>query len=37
VPCVTTMAGATAAVEAIAGARREAALSLQERVAAGSA
>jgi carbamoyl-phosphate synthase large subunit len=34
VPCVTTMAGAAAAVDAIAGARREAALSLQERVAA---
>jgi carbamoyl-phosphate synthase large subunit len=31
VPCVTTMAGAAAAVEAIAGARAEAARSLQER------
>jgi carbamoyl-phosphate synthase large subunit len=37
VPCITTLAGAAAAIEAIAGARREAALSLQERVAAGSA
>ncbi len=37
VPCVTTMAGAAAAVEAIAGARLEQALSLQERVAAASA
>ncbi len=37
VPCVTTMAGAAAAVEAIAGARREEALSLQERVATGTA
>jgi carbamoyl-phosphate synthase large subunit len=34
VPCVTTLAGAAAAVEAIAGARREQALSLQERVRA---
>ena len=34
VPCVTTMAGASAAVAAIAGARHEQALSLQERVAA---
>jgi carbamoyl-phosphate synthase large subunit len=34
VPCVTTLAGAAAAVDAIAGARREQALSLQERVAA---
>jgi carbamoyl-phosphate synthase large subunit len=33
VPCITTMAGAEAAVEAIARARREGALSLQERVA----
>jgi carbamoyl-phosphate synthase large subunit len=32
VPCVTTLAGAVAAVEAIAEARRETALSLQERV-----
>jgi carbamoyl-phosphate synthase large subunit len=37
VPCVTTMAGAAAAAEAIAGARREEALSLQERVATGTA
>jgi len=36
VPCVTTLAGAVAAVEAIAGAGREEALSLQERVAAGA-
>jgi len=34
VPCVTTLAGAAAAVDAIAGARSEQALSLQERVAA---
>ena len=34
VPCVTTMAGAIAAVEAIARARREEAVSLQERVEA---
>jgi carbamoyl-phosphate synthase large subunit len=33
VPCITTLAGAFAAVEAIARARREDALSLQERVA----
>jgi carbamoyl-phosphate synthase large subunit len=33
VPCITTLAGAGAAVEAIARARREEALSLQERVA----
>jgi carbamoyl-phosphate synthase large subunit len=32
VPCITTLAGAFAAVEAIAQARREEALSLQERV-----
>jgi len=32
IPCITTLAGATAAVEAIAGARAEVALSLQERV-----
>jgi carbamoyl-phosphate synthase large subunit len=31
VPCITTLAGAAAAVEAIAGARTEAARSLQER------
>jgi carbamoyl-phosphate synthase large subunit len=37
VPCITTLAGAFAAVEAIAQARREEALSLQERVAASSA
>jgi carbamoyl-phosphate synthase large subunit len=37
VPCVTTVAGAAAAVTAIGEARREQALSLQERVAAGSA
>ena len=37
VPCVTTIAGAQAAVEAIAGARHEDALSLQERVATRSA
>jgi carbamoyl-phosphate synthase large subunit len=36
-PCITTMAGAEAAVEAIARARREGALSLQERVARRSA
>ena len=34
VPCITTLAGAAAAVEAIAGARAEAARSLQERHAA---
>jgi carbamoyl-phosphate synthase large subunit len=33
IPCITTLAGAFAAVEAIARARREDALSLQERVA----
>ena len=37
VPCVTTLAGASAAVEAIGSARREEALSLQERVAAAGA
>jgi len=37
VPCITTIAGATAAVAAIAEARREEALSLQERVAARTA
>jgi carbamoyl-phosphate synthase large subunit len=37
VPCITTLAGAFAAVEAIAQARREETLSLQERVAASSA
>ena len=34
VPCITTLAGAFAATEAIAGARREDALSLQERLSA---
>jgi carbamoyl-phosphate synthase large subunit len=34
VPCITTIAGAAAAVHAIANARREAALSLQERIRA---
>jgi carbamoyl-phosphate synthase large subunit len=34
VPCVTTIAGAAAAVHAIASARAESALSLQERIAA---
>jgi carbamoyl-phosphate synthase large subunit len=33
IPCITTIGGAEAAVEAIARARREGALSLQERVA----
>ncbi|MEO8289616.1 MAG: carbamoyl phosphate synthase large subunit, partial [Gaiellaceae bacterium] len=33
IPCITTLAGASATVEAIARARREDALSLQERVA----
>jgi carbamoyl-phosphate synthase large subunit len=37
VPCITTLAGAFAAVDAIALARREETLSLQERVAASSA
>lgn len=37
VACVTTLAGAEAAVQAIAGARRERAVSLQEHVAARSA
>jgi carbamoyl-phosphate synthase large subunit len=37
IPCITTLAGAFAAVEALAGAGREGALTLQERVAAGSA
>jgi carbamoyl-phosphate synthase large subunit len=32
VPCVTTLAGAAAAVHAIANARSEAAVSLQERI-----
>jgi len=34
VPCVTTVSGAAAAVHAIANARAEATLSLQERIAA---
>ena len=34
VPCITTVAGAAAAVHAIANARAEATLSLQERIAA---
>ena len=33
IPCITTMSGAAMAVHAIAGARREEALSLQERIA----
>ncbi|MDQ3859457.1 MAG: carbamoyl-phosphate synthase large subunit [Actinomycetota bacterium] len=37
VPCITTIAGAAAAVGAIAEARREGAVSLQERVAARTA
>ena len=37
VPCLTTIAGAAAAVDAIAGARREQAVSLQEHVAARTA
>jgi carbamoyl-phosphate synthase large subunit len=37
IPCITTLAGAFAAVEALEGAGREGALTLQERVAAGSA
>ncbi len=37
VPCITTLAGAFAAVEALAGAGREDALTLQERVAARTA
>ncbi len=36
VPCITTLAGAAAAVEAIAGARADAARSLQERHAAAA-
>ncbi|MBD0289618.1 MAG: carbamoyl-phosphate synthase large subunit [Thermoleophilia bacterium] len=36
VPCLTTLAGAAAAVDAIAGARREGATALQERVATGA-
>jgi carbamoyl-phosphate synthase large subunit len=34
IPCITTLAGAFAATEAIASARREDALSLQERISA---
>ena len=37
VPCITTVAGAAAAVHAIANARAEATLSLQERIAMVSA
>jgi carbamoyl-phosphate synthase large subunit len=33
IPCITTLAGAAAAVDAIANARREESLSLQERIA----
>jgi carbamoyl-phosphate synthase large subunit len=33
IPCITTIAGAAAAVHAIANARAESALSLQERIA----
>jgi carbamoyl-phosphate synthase large subunit len=36
VPCITTIAGAAAAVHAIANARAETALSLQERIGAGA-
>jgi carbamoyl-phosphate synthase large subunit len=36
VPCITTLAGAAAAVHAIANARAESALSLQERIGAGA-
>ena len=36
VPCITTLAGARAAVEAIAKARDEEALSLQERIGIGA-
>jgi carbamoyl-phosphate synthase large subunit len=36
VPCVTTISGAAAAVHAIANARAESALSLQERIGAGA-
>jgi carbamoyl-phosphate synthase large subunit len=36
VPCITTISGAAAAVHAIANARAETALSLQERIAAGA-
>jgi carbamoyl-phosphate synthase large subunit len=37
IPCITTLAGAFAAVEALAGAGPESALTLQERVATGTA
>jgi carbamoyl-phosphate synthase large subunit len=37
IPCITTIAGAAAAVEAIADARQEAAVSLQERISAEEA
>jgi carbamoyl-phosphate synthase large subunit len=36
VPCITTISGAAAAVHAIANARAESALSLQERIASGA-
>ncbi len=36
VPCITTIAGAAAAVHAIANARAETALSLQERIGTGA-
>ena len=36
VPCITTISGAAAAVQAIANARRSESYSLQERIAAGS-
>jgi carbamoyl-phosphate synthase large subunit len=36
VPCITTISGAAAAVHAIANARAETALSLQERIGTGS-
>jgi carbamoyl-phosphate synthase large subunit len=36
VPCITTLSGATAAVQAIAGARAERAVSLQERIGAAA-
>jgi carbamoyl-phosphate synthase large subunit len=37
IPCITTLAGAFAAVDALAGAGHESALTLQERVATGTA
>ena len=36
-PCITTISGAAAAVHAIANARAEATLSLQERIAVSAA